>query len=262
MSCFEKIESSMVIDEVFNRQVYPLELSKVTERPLIFDFGANVGIFVHYAKWRYPGAIIHAVEPAPPVASALRENVKPFGQSVHVHEGAISDREGEGMINFYPGYSVMSGLIEDTEANEKLLSSCVKEDLLRKLPTGRVVGARHVKAALAGRLDSPRLHPCQLFEVNSFLQRNAQGFIDYLKMDVEGGELGIARHVTEQNWARIGSVAIEVHEYEGREASAPRLLEILRRQGFVTKTVQGGGDGENRTLMLYGIRRGYTGRIE
>jgi FkbM family methyltransferase len=254
VSCFEKIESSMLISEIFKRQVYPLDLFDKTRSPVILDFGANVGFFVHFAKSRFPDAIVHAVEPVPLVAQVLRENVKRFGRSVHVHECAISDRDGDGTINFYPGYSVMSGLVADAQANEKLLSSCVKHDLLRKLPSGKVVTDRHVQVALANRLDNPTSHRCKLIEVNDFLQNHVDGYVDYLKMDVEGSELCITRAISEENWAKIGSVVMEIHEYEGREESAPLLIAILNKQGFVTKTVYDGGEGENRTLMLYGRR--------
>jgi 31-O-methyltransferase len=255
IKCFEPIESSLVIAEIFQRKVYPLSFSHPVERPVIVDFGANVGMFVHYAKSQYPNAVIHAVEAVPPIAEILAENVRPFGDSVITHQCAIADQSGEAQVNFYPGYSIMSGLSVDAEANEKLLSSCIKQELETKLSANRVVSERHIQAALGGRLDERQSYSCRLVEINAFLETVVATHIDYLKMDVEGSELGIARALTAENWSKIGSIAMEVHEYEGHPPSLPELVSILEGQGFVTSTALEAGAGASRTLMLYGVRR-------
>jgi hypothetical protein len=55
--------------------------------------------------------------------------------------------------------------------------------------------------------------------------------VNYLKIDCEGSEFEILRHIGPQHWPRIERVAIEYHEY-GRDRRLSELVAILEANGF------------------------------
>lgn len=73
---------------------------------LIVDVGANRGEWTAEMRRRAPKAEYHLFEPAPDMAAALR---KRFGESVHVHEAALSSRDGRHAFALFPN-RLMSSL--------------------------------------------------------------------------------------------------------------------------------------------------------
>lgn len=65
----------------------------------VVDVGANAGQFARAAVEVFPGCVVHAFEPLPAAAAALRENLADHPE-VHVHEAAAA-RAG-GRIAFHP----------------------------------------------------------------------------------------------------------------------------------------------------------------
>ncbi len=72
-----------------------LEMSGPSD--VLWDVGANVGVYSCLFAQKFPGAKVVAFEPQPEVASLLRRNVELNGaENVSVMEVALSDRFGEG----------------------------------------------------------------------------------------------------------------------------------------------------------------------
>lgn len=65
---------------------------------VIFDVGANTGLFAVAAKAASPQAKVHAFEPLPAIAERLRANVALNGFEVTVHTAAVSDSDGTAEI--------------------------------------------------------------------------------------------------------------------------------------------------------------------
>jgi len=59
--------------EIFVRNEYAFQAS--SERPVVFDCGANIGMATLFFKWLYPDCEIHAFEPDPETFGVLSENV-------------------------------------------------------------------------------------------------------------------------------------------------------------------------------------------
>lgn len=79
--------------ELFDRSLYRFEAG--TERPLIFDCGANIGIGMLYFKNLYPEATVHCFEPDSENFSILQKNVTANGlKDVHLHEAAVWTEQG------------------------------------------------------------------------------------------------------------------------------------------------------------------------
>lgn len=133
-------------------------LSKLApDKSCIFDIGANIGYYtVLLGAAQGPGCRLHAFEPHPHIAQLLADNVARSGlQSVYVHQGAISDRDGPSPL-YIPedGAWTNASLLSDFRA------------------------AREAMTVQAWRIDSF----CTAREIPS---------IDLLKIDAEGAELAV-----------------------------------------------------------------------
>lgn len=262
IQCFREAETSLILEEIFLREVYPVtaELRPEGRSPLVIDVGANVGVFVHYVLSKWPDAVVHAVEPAPPTVELLRRNVELLDPKVMVHECCIGGQSGTASMTFYPGYSIMSRLAGAEESDESLLRSCVTQEMEKRLPPGRGVSERHLRVAMGDRLEGAMRFDCRVVDMNEFVATAGISAIDFLKLDAEGSETAILHALTPDTWGKINAIAMEVHEYAGQPRALPGLVDLLNTQGFVTRIGEEAGSGESKTVMLYGVRddRGKT----
>jgi FkbM family methyltransferase len=71
---------------------------------VVFDVGANAGIFSLAALAAERDAIVHAFEPTPEIAAGLRETAAMNGlNQLYVHEVAVSSKDGHAALRRYRG---------------------------------------------------------------------------------------------------------------------------------------------------------------
>jgi FkbM family methyltransferase len=155
---------------------------------MIFDVGANQGIYSLVALAASPNATVHAFEPTPKIAADLRRTAELNGLGgLSVNELAVFDKTGEAQLIEYGGSDGLNG------GMNYLTSNCSAP----AVPTGLQVAAT--------RLDE-------------FCEANAITTIDLMKVDVQGHEpavihgagnlitCGRIEHIfLELNWSAEGS---------------------------------------------------------
>jgi len=252
IACFSTDETQFILDEIFVREVYRLPESLRTSQqpPLIVDIGANVGVFGHYALDTCPNTILHAIEPVPPIAALLRQNLAQLSPLPTIHECCIGAVTGSVPITFYPGYSILSNTGGDSSADEELLLSCIADEMARKLPPGRTPTERHLRLALGDKLASAQTFHCPMLTLDQWITENNVPRIDFLKLDAEGSEAGILASLSPHAWSLIHHTAIEVHDRPDSEDILQRVTTLLQQHGFVTRV----GDRVGSTAMIYGAR--------
>ena len=60
---------------------------------------------------------------------------------------------------------------------------------------------------------------------------DANGRIDLLKLDIEGAEDAVLADC-EPVLDRVGAIVMDLHEFDPPDRQAPRVLELLTRNGF------------------------------
>src|SRR5690606_415958 len=71
---------------------------------VVFDVGANAGIYSLVALGANPGLTVHAFEPTPEIAARLRATADLNGlERLKVHETAVSDGAGEKTLRRFRG---------------------------------------------------------------------------------------------------------------------------------------------------------------
>ena len=81
--------------EIFEQQIYRFKAR--TERPVIIDGGANIGLSIIYFKKLYPDANIVAFEPDRKVFNVLEKNIESFNfsdVSLYFGEHHVSASDG------------------------------------------------------------------------------------------------------------------------------------------------------------------------
>ena len=163
--------------------------------PLIIDCGSNIGMSILYFKLVYPNSRILGFEPGDDAFSCLEKNIRDNDlQSVEVNKKAVSGNEGK--IDFY----------YDIENPGSLAMSTIQERM-----------------------------PKQKKEVDAVhLSKYITEEVEFLKMDVEGAELGVMQELDNSGKLKyIKQMAIEYHHHIVRdEDGLSALLRILENAGF------------------------------
>lgn len=186
--------------EIFVRNEYAFD--GASDRPLIFDCGANIGMATVFFKWRYPRAVIHCFEPDQTTFELLERNVTANRLAdVHLHNLALADAVGA--VDFF---------VSATQNGSLLMSL----DPQRSADPGR--GALKRTVVDAGKL-------------SSFINGMP---VDLVKLDVEGAELAVMTDLVETGAIRrIKEMVIEYHHHvDHRRASLGDFLALFEEAGF------------------------------
>jgi FkbM family methyltransferase len=149
---------------------------------VIFDVGANAGIYSLAALAAQPAAVVHAFEPTPEIAGRLRTTANLNGlTTLHVHEVAVLDDDVSAVLKRFRG---------ELGNNE-----------------GMNFVSRDIETTEAERI--------QAVSLDRFCQDRSIHDIDLLKIDVQGHELSVLKGAErliatgrlktifmELNWAR------------------------------------------------------------
>src|SRR2546429_4364399 len=88
-------EMRFLHDEIFVGEVYLRGGIVLREGAVVFDVGANIGMFSLFIGARCPSAEVYAFEPVPEVFAKLQQNVGERGITVRSLDYGLSDREQE-----------------------------------------------------------------------------------------------------------------------------------------------------------------------
>lgn len=181
--------------EIFVRNEYAFRAT--SDRPVIFDCGANIGMATLFFKWLYPGCEIHAFEPDPETFAVLSENVSRNQLTqVALHNVALVAKSGRfDLFTSAPGSGLSSTLAG------RSVGSSVRRLTVEGNPLSGYVGTKE---------------------------------IDFLKMDVEGAEEPVLREVASTGRLRnIRELAIEYHHnIEGGFGGCGSFLQLLHDYGY------------------------------
>jgi FkbM family methyltransferase len=135
-------------------------LIRENESKVFLDVGANFGWYTTlFRKHAGDDGEVHSFEPVPSIYQNLLRNYELMGSppNVHLNNLALGEREEVLTINLFEG-----------------------------LPTG------HASLSTQGRSDAIPFK-CRVVTLDSYLEENKIGDVDFVKVDIEGAELGFLR---------------------------------------------------------------------
>jgi FkbM family methyltransferase len=174
-----------IFEEIFLDEVYDVKSHDVTS---LVDIGANTGLFLLWAKRRWPQAKVIAFEPEPGNYAALCETISNNGlEGVTAIKAAVAPKQGTVKLYRHPrnvgGHSIVHQFSDDSfDVQCQTIA-----DALAQLPDGRC---------------------------------------DFMKMDCEGAEEPILRNLDQGLAEKIETIVYEPNVYESVNSLNERLTTL------------------------------------
>jgi len=227
--CDAPLAVRAVWDEI---QTYFPEGQSVKAGDVVFDVGANIGLF-SLAAWQQSGGMaqIYGFEPMPATCAIYEANARAFdpeGNRWTTIRAGLGERDEMGVFHHFPRISVLSGRVRDrNRAFADMDKALAAPTLGAPLEIFNIFPAwsRRLSGAMVGQfLLATRPVAASVWTLSRALRTLGVERVDWLKIDVEGAELDVLRGVSEADWPRIQRVLLEAESGE-QEGEMRGLLE-------------------------------------
>ncbi len=238
--CLNESEARFVAQEMhgYFRHGVTLAPGPDGSPPLVFDVGANVGLFTLHVHHITNGVVrICAFEPIPQTFAVLALNAAGCGQAVTPLNHALGRQEGDVSFTHFPAVSAWSSAHRpdhDADAEQARMTRGVAAAVERGvvMPWLRVIPRPLRDWIVRGgvRRMSKREHvTCRVRTLSQVIDERGIGRIDLLKVDVEGAEMDVLAGISAAHWPIIRQVVIEVEHFDNR---GPEAVSLFRSHGF------------------------------
>lgn len=263
-------ETNFIYKEIFESRCYEKHGISISDGDVVFDVGANVGIFACSLLKRFHHLKLYCFEPVPNTRACLERNIAecsvPEDQDVTILDVALGARECQATMDFFPSAPGNSTLYSERKKQEFeaiaeevriadiwKLNRIAAVAMLLLYPFTRRLIRKEFRQILA------KVEPvvCTVRTLSRVLEELGVERIDLLKVDVEGAELDVLEGIEERHWPLIRQLVLEV-----APANKPQLDALTKRLhslGFTKVVVEHmlGNSQETRTFEpcnLYALR--------
>lgn len=237
--CLQKREVQLMYDEVQEYLKHGINLSA---NDVVFDVGANIGMFTLWLTSQYGGELdIYAFEPIPSIFNILSQNIGRHQLSnVRVFPFGLSDVSKVLQFAYFPNAPIISTAFPDGWKDElgaaMLHNPKQMPPLIRWLAVLPLWLRRPAIRQLLRMLHAERID-CAVEPLSKIIRDHAVAQIDLLKIDVEKSELDVLTGIKDEDWHLIRQVVIEVHDIDDRV----NIVEVLlRKHGYARIVIEHG----------------------
>jgi FkbM family methyltransferase len=246
-------------DEIFVGEVYLRGGIVLREDAVVFDVGANIGMFSLFVGVRCPSAAVYAFEPVPEVFAKLQQNVGERGLNVRSFNYGLSDREQDVTFYYYPDISIMSCRRDyiNWENEVELIKRYVANEQEHG-PPGREDHLAQVAQLAAKDFEFVECR-CRLRPMSAVIDEAGVRNIDLIKIDAQRAEFDVLQGIEPRHWPLVQQISMEVHDEAGSptEGRVQQVAVRLTEQGFrVTVEIEEMLRDTGR-YAVYAVRPGY-----
>ena len=210
---------------------------------VIFDVGANIGIYLLLLNQLLARATVFCFEPIPDIFETLRANASSHNHlDLHLLNCGLSRVPGSATFTYYPRSAANSTMYPEMSAENRrnynqsvlnILNGATSVPLgrpLRMLLAITPAAAKRRIADLVRRyyLRGKRVN-CPLRTISEVVDEHHLDRIDLLKIDTEAAESDIVAGVRSEHWPLIRQVVMELHN---GEPQAQTMGDFLESVGF------------------------------
>ncbi len=233
--CLVSTEAIVLDDHVegyFNHGI------RLSDGDIVFDVGANIGIFGIRTVQMGDSIRVFAFEPIPTIYKCLKQNAKVFAPDRFIAlDCGVSDYVGTAEFSYYPNSPALS-TSKPEQWDEESLVNAVDGSL--KNPPKHMWYIQYLPKFVSKwfahrmRLNAEQF-TCQLRTVSSIIEEYDLSTINLLKVDCEGAELECLLGIDEQHWHTIQQVVMEVHDTDG---TLEKILTLLDKMGLTNQVIE------------------------
>lgn len=193
------------IKEIFVKKEYIQEIDEIKKEGIIvFDVGANIGFFSLMVAKLNPTTVIYAFEPETSNFKILMKSIEINKlDNIKVYKVALNSHTGIMKLNISPntgGHTLIN--TEDFTKRNRISDKSEIVDLLS-------------------------------FE--DFIEQHQITKIDFLKMDIEGGEYEIFYNMSKETFNKINIISMEYH-FVDELRNGEKLQRLFEANGFTVLT--------------------------
>ncbi|GAB2563212.1 amino acid adenylation domain-containing protein [Spirosoma areae] len=242
-------ETLHLYKDIFEHNTYWKNIIEYGDDIVIFDIGANIGLFSIYAHLKSPNSKIYAFEPVPQLFELLKFNLSLLKPEPAIHNLAISKKNIKKEITFYPLVPGMSTFYPNQKEEKDLLSSIINNQVFtRGYYEGSEILESYSSEIIKNRFESEKIS-CQAITLSYFMKKHTIECIDLLKIDVQKSELDILNGIQKYDWPKIKQIVVEVHDQKGR---LDKINTLLKEKHFKTTIIQDDIHQETVIHFIYG----------
>ena len=241
-----KNETDLLYRDIFIDESYLQCGISLSNGAVVFDVGANIGLFTLYISQKLRDVLIYAFEPVPPIYEKLKTNVDLHRANARLFNCGASNQTREANITYYPRASAMSGIYADTKEERNLTMGF----LTNQDPSL----AEYSDDFLEGRFESESFTG-QFKRLSDIIKENEIDCVDLLKIDVEKSELDVLLGIDSEDWGKIKQIVIEIHDIDGR---LNKISELLGSKGYEVNVRQELLLERTNLYNLYAIQRSWA----
>ena len=239
--CIHKSEAKMLDHHVDGYLKHGITVS---DNDVIFDVGANIGVFSVRVVQKASAVKVVAFEPIPAIFSALEANAinTKSGSIIPIRKG-VSDQESTAVFTYFPNTPALSTLHpQQWDDNPGAFKEAVKGTM--RNPPKNMWWMRLIPTMFAGMIANHLVKgkekvQCDLTTVSTVIDEQGIQKLDLLKIDCEGAEWNVLKGIREDHWPIIKSAVIEVHDIDGRLSEVKQLLSANGFNKIIVEREQG-----------------------
>lgn len=244
-------ETEFLYSEIFEQDLYFQHAIDLPTNAVVFDVGANIGMFSLRVRQQCPAATIYAFEPSPIAAEALDRNTTSTSGKTHVFTCGLAGKNGSSLFTFYPGYSILSGFHARSSEDCSVLRASIRDEAERR-GMSKWLSDVAIERLAQQKLGEPIQLACPLRTVSSIINEDHLRHIDLLKIDAEKCELEILQGISTAHWPLIRQIVMEVHDQDGQVL--PVIKELLLRNGYALHVDRQVDQSEAGLFDVYAVR--------
>eukprot|EP01059_Diplonema_ambulator_P008408 TRINITY_DN18023_c0_g1_i1.p1 TRINITY_DN18023_c0_g1~~TRINITY_DN18023_c0_g1_i1.p1 ORF type:complete len:365 (+),score=86.91 TRINITY_DN18023_c0_g1_i1:665-1759(+) len=220
------------------------------ESSIVLDCGANIGVFACTVLDRSQSAPrIYSIEPIPFTCNVLRMNLERYPVSTRPRVITCGVSNEPGFLEF------------EMRRGSSHTASCRSEDGLSAAEAASVI-MRDASMAPLKRGDIDKLFrsqsketvQCEVRTLSEIISAHRLPYVSLLKLDVEGSEHLALQGITDEHFATIKSVIIEVHNVDRR---LEWVLGLLHSKGLVHQKVKRTVVGTEKLVLVWASREAW-----
>jgi FkbM family methyltransferase len=192
------------------------------EGDIVFDVGANIGLFSLWATQQYGSLYIYAFEPVPLIFEALNKNFQQIASNrLRAFPFGLGRENSTVTFAYYSHATAMSTAHPYTQQEKVEFQQLI----LNNLPETR---RTELQTKLESMFETEPIQ-CQLRTASEVIQAMNLPKIDLLKIDVEKAEMDVMLGFTTEDWLKVRQVVIEIHNLDNR---LDTIQSLLSQAGF------------------------------